>query len=269
MKMKKWIFSILFALLLCMDIATSAFAKASMPRLVDNAGLLTDTEQRELLATLDEISERQQVDIVVVTTDTLNGETPENYADDFYDDNGYGYGSEYDGVLLLVSMEERDWQISTCGYGMIALTDDGINYISDKFLSYLKDEDYAKAFSTYAELCDEFIRQAKTGQPYDGDHMPKEPFRLVRWLLVSMGLGMGIALVVTGSMKKKLKSVKRQSTAGNYVKANSMNVTERRDMFLYSMIAKTEKPKSSSSSGGSSSHTSSSGRTHGGGGGKF
>lgn len=269
MKMKKCIFSILFALILCVTMVAPAFAAPEMPRLVDNAGLLTETEQSELLATLDEISERQKADIVVVTTNTLNGKTPMNYADDFYDYNGYGYGAEYDGVLLLVSTEDRDWWISTCGYGITAITDDGIDYISDKFLSYLKGENYAKAFSTYAELCDDFFSQAKTGQPYDGDHMPKDPFNTVLWLLVAMGIGIGIALGITGSMKKKLRSVKLQSAAGSYVKANSMNITERRDIFLYNTVTRTERPKSSSSSGGSSTHSSSSGSTHGGGGGKF
>ena len=271
MKMKKHIFSILLALILCVAAAMPAFAKADMPRLVDNAGLLTDTEQSGLLEKLDEISERQQMDVVVVTVDTLDGKTPADYADDFYDDNGYGFGAEYDGILLLVSMEDHDWKISTCGFGITAITDDGIDYISDKFLTCLKDGDYAGAFTTYAELCDEFITQAKTGQPYDGDHMPKAPFNTVKCLLIAMGIGLVIALIVTGSMKGKLKSVRRQAAAGSYVKANSMHVTESRDMFLYNTVTRTEKPKSSgsSSSGGSSTHTSSSGRTHGGGGGKF
>lgn len=78
-----------------------------MPRLADNAGLLTDSEQSQLLNKLDEISDRQQVDVVVVTTDSLKGKTPEAYADDFYDDNGYGYGADCDGVLLLVSIQKR------------------------------------------------------------------------------------------------------------------------------------------------------------------
>ena len=240
-----------------------------MPRLADNAGLLTDSEQSELLDKLDEISKRQQVDVVAVTTESLNGKTPETYADDFYDDNGYGFGTDCDGVLLLVSMEDHDWYISTCGYGMTAITDDGVAYISEQFLSDLSDGNYAAAFATYAELCDEFITQAKTDRPYDGDHMPKAPFNAVKSLLISMAIGLAIALIVTGSMKGKLKSVRMQSAAASYVKANSLHITESRDLFLYHTVDRTEKPKSNSSSGGSSTHTSSSGQTHGGGGGKF
>ena len=75
MKMRKQLFGVLLALLLCVTMAVPAFASSNMPRLVDNAGLLTDSEQSELFDKLDEISERQQVDIVAVTTDSLNGKT--------------------------------------------------------------------------------------------------------------------------------------------------------------------------------------------------
>lgn len=163
MKMKKSILTVLFALLLCMTAAIPAFAASDLPRVVDNAGLLTESEESALLSKLDEISKRQQADIVVVTADALGGKTPMDYADDFYDYNGYGFGENYDGVLLLVSMEDRDWWMSTSGYGITAITDAGIEYISDKFLPDLSDGDYAGAFSTYAELCDEFLRRRKPG----------------------------------------------------------------------------------------------------------
>ena len=145
MKMRKQLFGVLLALLLCVTMAVPAFASSNMPRLVDNARLLTGSEQSELLDKLDEISQRQQVDIVVVTTDALNGKTPEAYADDFYDNNGYGFGKACDGVLLLISTEDWDWHLSTCGYGMTATTDDGIEYISNQFLPDLSDGDYMAA----------------------------------------------------------------------------------------------------------------------------
>ena len=106
--MKKQFGILLFSLILivCM---TTAISAASMPRLVDGADLLTDSEEITLLSMLGEISERQMLDVVIVTTNTLEGKSPMAYADDFYDYNGYGFGASYDGVLLLVSMEDRDW----------------------------------------------------------------------------------------------------------------------------------------------------------------
>jgi uncharacterized membrane protein YgcG len=95
------------------------------------------------------------------------------YADDFYDYNGYGFGANNDGCLLLVSMEDRDWWISTTGYGITALTDAGIEYIGDEFVSYLSDAEYAKGFDMFADLVDKFVTQAKEGNPYDVGNMPR------------------------------------------------------------------------------------------------
>ena len=266
--MKKKIFALLFAILLCVTVITPAFAESNMSRLVDNADLLTDSEENTILSKLDEISNRQQFDVVVVTVNSLDGKSPMQYADDFYDYNGYGFGADYDGVLLLVSMEDRDWYITTTGFGITAITDAGIEYISDKFVSGLGDGEYAKAFTSYAELCDEFITQAKTGKPYDVGNMPKEPFNFAKNILIAFVIGLAVALTITNIMKSKLKTVHFQPAASSYVKAGSMNVTENRDLFLYTHIDRIPKPKDNTS-GGSSTHISSSGSTHGGGGGKF
>lgn len=253
--------------------AESTIILDTRERVVDMAELLSDSDKTALLSKLDEISERQKMDIVVLTVNTLDGKTPRDYADDFYDYNGYGFGENKDGILLLVSMEDRDWWISTTGYGITALTDAGIEYISEKFLSDLSDGDYAQAFTTYAELCDQFITQAKTGEPYDTGNLPKEPFNVAWNILVAFVIGLVVAFVVTNIMKKQLKTVQLKSEANNYVKSNSMIVTENRDLFLYNQVSRRARPKEtdnrSGSSGGSSTHTSSSGSSHGGGGGKF
>ena len=250
--------------------AESTIILDTRERVVDMAELLSDSDKTALLSKLDEISERQKLDIVVLTVNTLDGKTPRDYADDFYDYNGYGFGENKDGILLLVSMEDRDWWISTTGYGITALTDAGIEYISEKFLSDLSDGDYAQAFTTYAELCDQFITQAKTGESYDTGNMPKEPFNVAWNILVAFVIGLVVAVIVTSIMKKQLKTVQLKSEANNYVKANSMILTENRDLFLYNQVSRRARPKETdNSSGGSSTHTSSSGSSHGGGGGKF
>lgn len=270
---KKRVF-IYFMLFLCIIPSFPIFAAEMLPRLVDNADLLTDSEESALLGDLDEISERQQVDIVVVTVDSLEGASAMDYADDFFDYNGYGFGSERDGILLLISMEERDWYISTSGYGITAVTDAGLDYMSEKFVGYLSDGDYAEAFRAYAGMCDDFITQADTGEPYDVGNMPKNPFSIFIALAVSVGVGFVVALFAVTIMRWQLDSVSSQTAADSYIKSGSMQMTKSSDLFLYRHVDRRERPKESSSgssrsSGGSRTHRSSSGRRHGGRGGKF
>lgn len=182
--MKKRLFGILFAVLLCLSLSVPAFAQGNMPLLVDNADLLTDSEESALLSKLANISSNQQMDIVIVTVNDLDGETPRDYADDFYDFNCYAE----DGVLLLISMENSDWYISTSGYGITAVTDAGREHMAEQFVDDLGDGDYYDAFVTYADLCDEFINMARSGDPFDVDDLPKEDFNYIRSLLVSLGI---------------------------------------------------------------------------------
>lgn len=247
---------------------------ADLPRLVDQADLLTDSEESALSDRLDEISERHQFDVVVVTVDSLEGETAVVYADYFYDYNGYGFGDERDGILLLISMEERDWCISTTGYGITAFTDAGQAYISERFVTDLSVGDYAAAFTNFAVLCDAFITQADTGEPYDIDHLPQEPFDLVWNLAVALIIAFVISLIVTGIMRGQLKTVHSQSEADNYIKQGSMHLTRKNDLYLYRHVDRRKKAENNSSTrsgnpGGSQTHKSSSGTTHGGSSGKF
>lgn len=250
-------------------------------RVVDRAGLLNAVEEVVLLRNLDEISQRQQLDVVVVTVDSLDGRTAMAYADDFFDYNGYGFGADHDGILLLVSMEERDWWISTCGYGITAFTDAGLEYISDRVVPALSEGKYAKAFEIFGEQCDAFITQARTGEPYDVGNMPKDPFRFGRCLLISVLIGLFTAGCVVWGLKSQLKTVHAQAGAKNYSVHGRPQLTTNKDTYLYSTMSSRPKPKPSESSGrsgssfgggfsgGSSIHRSSSGRSHGGRGGKF
>lgn len=274
-------YPLLLALLLLLLAYPVSVAANTVPRLTDEADLLSDSEETKLLATLDEISERQQADIVIVTKKSLKGKSAMEYADDYYDRKGYGFGEEKDGVLFLISMEERDWYISTKGFGITAVTDAGRDYMSEQFTGDLKEGEYAAAFTVFAGLCDDYLTQARTGTPYDVDFLPKEPFEFFGALITSLGIAFLISLIATGIMRSRLKSVHSQPAADSYIKKGSMKLTKETDLFLYRHVERKARPKEDNShrsagssaasvqTGGSKTHTSSSGATHGGGGGKF
>ena len=246
--MKKKILTLLFSLILCLCIVTPAFAAqtdgfaSEYERVQDLAGLLSGNEESLLVTKLNELSERQKMDIVVLTTDTLDGKTPRDYADDIYDYGNFGYGESKDGALLLISIEDNDWYISTCGYGITVFTDAGIEYIGKQIKGDLSDGNFAGAFDKFADLCDDFITQARTGEPYDVKNLPKEPLSLI-WIPIAIVVGFVLSLIIVGNMKAKLKTVRFQAAASNYIKDNSLNINERRDLFLYNTVTRTAKQK--------------------------
>ena len=263
--MKKRIFALCVAILMLV-LPLGVFAEDDYYRLQDltEPSLLSESENAEILANLDEVSEKHGMDIVILTVPEVEeGLTVEEDATEWYEYLGFGE----DGVMLYISMEERDWYFLTSGFGITAITDAGIEYISDKFLDYLSNGDYVTAFNTFITYTDDFITQAKTGEPYDTGNLPKEPYSLGMSLVISVAIGFIISLIITGAWKSKLTSVAFQTRATSYMKPGSLNISDSRDFFLYRTVDRREKQNDSDS--GSSTHTSSSGKTYGGGGGKF
>lgn len=276
MKMTKRISALFCVLLLCV-LAVLPVA-AAPARLADNASLLTEEERETVAALLDTVSARCGADIVVVTTDSLDGKTPRDFADDFFDQNGFGTGEERSGVLLMVCMNTRDWYISTSGTGMTAVTAAGREYIAKQFLGDLSGGFYADAFTTFANKCDDLFERTAQGDPYDStgtsddydDDFVFDGKAVAINLLIALVIAFVIALIVTGAMRAKLKTVRRQAAADSYVKAGSLNITESSDLFLYSHLDRRERPKDDDHGGSNGGpHISSGGVTHDGGGGKF
>ena len=253
---------LILTLILCLVAVLALPVYAAPELLVDDADLLSPGEEAQVEAELSRISGKYGMDIVIVTVDSIGWQSPMAYADDYYDYNGYCA----DGILLLVSMEEGDWWVSTTGYGITVITDAGLEYMSQRFVPYFSDGEFAQGFMEFAELCEAFLIQAETGDPYDSHNLPKDPYDLSTNLIVAVVIGLVAAWIVTGMMKSKLKTVTQQARADDYMIPGSLQLTHSRDLFLYTHIDRREKPKESS---GSSTHTSSSGTRHGGGGGKF
>lgn len=264
--MKKLIIALCATVIAC---AFSVCASAAPSRLCDDAGLLEDYEYENILEKLNEVSEKQGMDIVIYTVDEFdyNYADVEQAATETYEASGYNV----DGVMLYISMAQRDWYLLTSGYGITAFTDAGLDYIAEDFLYYLSDGYYELAFESFISNADDFISAARAGTPYDYDSMPKEPFSPVSSLVISLVIGFIIALIVTGMWKGQLKSVAFNTRAQNYMKPGSLNVTGSRELFLYRSLNRTERPRDTGSGGGggSTTHSSSSGRSYGGRGGKF
>lgn len=262
-KLKKTLFAGFICMLLIIPFSLNVSAELldkSLPRVVDDADILTESEENSLENKIKAITDKYDFDVVLVTADTLSGKTPMEYADDYYDYNGYGANKDRDGVLLLVSMEDRDWWISTTGYGIKVFTDEGIQKAGREFVSYLSKAEYSKGFESFLNITEDYIKKEKN----------QTKKNILIGISGSFIVALIAALITVFIFKSQLKSVKSKTNAASYEVAGSMNLTRSNDVFLYKNVSKTRKAESSSGGGGgSSTHVSSSGTSHGGGGGKF
>lgn len=239
------------------------------PLLVDDANLLSSDEEASLLLKLEEISSRQEMDVAVITVETLGSRNVETYTDDFYDYYGYGQGNGKDGVMFLISMGERQAHMTAVGKGIKTFTDAGRDFILDEYvMPQIKKGNYAQAFDDFATQCDEFITQAKTASPFDVGNMPKGKFKRPDdiWIVVAVVAGLIAAFAVSSKLKKQMKTVEFKEAANEYSVPGSMVITGSFDRFITSRTTQRliQKESSGGSGGGSTTHTSSSGTTHSG-----
>lgn len=268
----RMIYGVILLCLLLSFWGNSVYAQEN--KVNDGADLLTEKEETKLQERLEKFVEKYDCDIAVTTVHSTGGKTPARYAEDFYESQGYGVGSEIDGLMLLVSMEERDWYIVTYGTAISAFTDYGIQQIGDIIVEPLGDGKYYKAFAKFADLADTFMKEAENEEPYDIYHEYEEPMPLGLRLLISAVVGLAAAVIVLIILCSQLRSVGYEKTAVDYVKKGSFRLHRQKDLYLYRNVTRTKIEHDTSHSGGgglggSSTHTTSGGHTAGGGGGKF
>lgn len=261
--MKKLI-SLFAALFIIVCIAAPAFAAGGYPKIVDKAGILTSIDEEALESQAQLLVDEYDIDVVILTVESTNGKDITAFADDYFDYNGYGIGSDYSGVALVLAMDERDWAISTCGEAIDALTDYGQAQIMDQVLEYLGNDEYGEGFALYLELLDEYFAAYRNGETIDEPHTL---FDTVFELFIALAIGAAAGGITIWIMRSGMKTVRPQSGATDYVQQGTYYLRNQRDIYLYSRT--TRRRKESSSSGGSSTHLGSSGRSHGGSRGKF
>ena len=276
-KNKKSLSALLAILLLCLTSIALAVPRQAAPppkaqtqeqiigadRVVDEADILTDSEEATLDTKLAAIEQSHKVRILIGTMKSTDGivlgKIANNIVDEISGDADSGT------IVLLLSMKERDWYISTDNKMRVRITDTkGVEYLSGEFLPELKENKYAAAFTTFAATTDEMLTYyEKEGEPYD----PANAFNLM-----ALGIALACALILGGTIYYMLYEYESNVTfaaeADAYLNHDSFRLTQNEDNFLYTTVTRQTKEKKESPSGSNVS-TSSSDSSHGGGGGKF
>ena len=253
-----------------------SYADIQLNPVTDEADLISSSDESSLTSKLQAIKSKHGFDVFVVTVNSIDGMSPTEFADAILDNAGFGAdGKDKPAILLLLSMEDRDWAISTNGPAIDAFTDAGQEYLMDQVVPYLSKGDYAGGFSEFADQCEDFITRYEKGDEYDTNNLPQEnPLDEVPASARGLGgliVGALSSLVVVSRQKSQLKSVRGRTTASDYTSASDLSIYDHRDLYLYRTMSRVRirRDDDKHHGGGSSVHTSSGGGFHGGSHGKF
>lgn len=229
--MKQRICSLLAAALLALSLCPPALASNAAPYVLDLEGLLNQDQAAQLEEQAASLAREYGCGVYILT---VNDYTDYGYggifevAQSLYLDeaNGYGVGGGREGVLLLLSMSERDYALFVYGaLAETAINDYSRGRLEDAFLDDLGADDWYAGFSDYQSVCGQLLARAAAGEPVGPSPAP--------YILGSAAVSLVIALIVCLILKGQMKSVRQGVEAGQYVLGNGLNLTDRRDQFTH------------------------------------
>ena len=278
--MKK-ISCLLFSLLLFVSFCISALAYdyAAGDRtalLNDKADLIPYEDEEVLNYKLEQISDTYKCEIAVLTVNSTDNKDITAFSDDYFDYNGFGYGENDDGIMLVVDMGSREFAITTHGKAISIFTDYDLYALESKFTPLLTEGNYTSAFVAFYEGCaaiiDEynFFYENNIDENYiaSDDWFYEDSFfyddygnnvyypekTITQKILSAFSLtgiafaviaGIIIALIYTSILKSQLKTVHSKASADDYVISDSINITRSHDIFMYKNVRRS--PKSNNS----------------------
>lgn len=250
-----------FGLLALIVLVTFSVTSAAPPSITDQVGLLGARDIETLNQKIRAVEQAHKVKIGVVFLKSVGGRDMVSASNEVLDKN-FGNGMN-GGIVLLVDMNQRKYEMSTDRRMLERITDNkGIPFLKEKFQPSLSAGNYAAAVNDFVDGVDELLIYYETnGAPY-GSLAPEgfDPMAAALAVVIALFLGVMIRSSLIGSMS----NIRHAAQAIDYLKKNTVRLTENRNTFLFRDVKR--RPKSG---GGGRSGGGHGGGGHGGGGGSF
>lgn len=243
---------ILALLLLLLLLVTPALADGN--RVIDDADVLSASDEATLEQAITLIREKYQFDVVLLTKTSIDGKTPRYYAGDYYDDRGFGCGDSHDGIILLLvtgaGVGNRDYTIVNTGRGEKIFDDDAMYELEDAMLPSLRASNFSVGMA-------KFVSGVEARLEY---MVPQK--RTMRAAVIIFGIGLVIGLIVALILKGQMKTVRRKVGAQSYIRDGSFQLNRVQDIYLYTTTTRRKIETHSSGGHGGGGFTGSSGTHH-------
>lgn len=258
--MKKRLFAALAALLLLTSLALTACAAEQTEHILDLAGLLDADQRQTLELQAQAIETSYNCGLYIVTVDDYQdyADHPFDAACVIYDANGFGVGEDRDGLVLLLSMGDRDFATALYGpWAHTAFSDYALERQEAEFLDDFRYDDWYGGFADFLITSEQCLAAAAAGAPVErpaatngpatgpsavqGTHQGSKTLTWRAGLEVfgqDLAIALALGLVLCLALKSGMRSVRAQTTARGYLRADESCLTERVDQFTHATHAR-------------------------------
>ena len=257
--MTKKIVSIVFAIVLVFGLSITAFANSEEKYVFDEAGILTYDEIEELNAKAKEITDAYGCEVYAITFPSLDGYEAWELNEMLYAELKEYYGASEDVVILMLAMEERQYDIMARGFGNTAFTDYGKDVMAERFLDDFGNDDWYGGFYDYMDTCDEFLYAAVNGEPVDYGEFETAGANLFG-VVIAIIVSCAIALLICLIFKAQMKTARIATEAHDYAK--TLVLRQQYDRFSHRDIQRIYNPPQENNGSGGGTTVNSGGFSH-------
>lgn len=274
--MKKRCFALLLALVLA-GAGLAAQGVEPVGHVVDLAGLLDSQEQSQLEQQAQDIEAAYSCGLYIVAVNDYRdyAAAPFDAACEIYGANGFGYGPERDGLVLLLSMDDRDFATALYGpWAHTAFSDYALERQEEEFLDNFRYDDWYGGFADFLTTSEQALAAAAAGTPVEapvataapaqsqpvlqGTHHGSKTLTLRAGLTVFFQDWAGalvLALIFCFALKASMNSVKAKTTAQEYMRVDESQLSRCTDQFTHATHTRRVIQSNTSRSGGGGGHS--------------
>lgn len=222
----------------------------------DLRGMLSDGGREELEDRAEDIALRRSCGIYTLFVEDFTaygyGDDPYTALYQIYHAEGLGVGEDRNGVIIMLSMTERDYAMFVYGeYAEYAFDEYGQEKLEEQFLGDFGENDWYGGISNYLDACEEYLTKADAGKPV------RRPYWI--WFVISAGCSCLAAGTVCLWLLRKMKSVHQKAEADAYLTAGGLHLTKQYDRYTHTTETRTKIQKESSGGSGGSTYSESGG----------
>ena len=170
----------------------------------DFANVLNDETKNYITAQGRTLAEKSKAQVVVLTVKNLEGKTIEDYAINVFREWGIGDKDKNNGVLLLLSIEDRKVKIEV-GYGLEGAINDGkAGRILDQYgVQYFKNSDWNMGvYKVYSSLIEEVYKEYSLEVPKEIENVTKsDPDKSDKEYIMLSAIILCVLLIIIFSKK--------------------------------------------------------------------
>ena len=214
-----------------------------LSHVTDEAGLLASGQRAELEEQARRIEQEDGFGVYLVFVEDYRAYydgSVSSAAAQLFSDYNLGVGEQKDGIVLLLSMESRDYALAAHGdKGPYAFDDTGCSYLAEFFLDDFSEDRWYDGSVDFLAWTERYLDAANKGTPYTAGNPPKDFPELITEAAFALGVPIAVAIALTYAvmayLMRKMRSVEPAIEARRYA-VGSVDITAQADEFVRTAV---------------------------------